>query len=83
MNHHGFAGHSFSGPVFRGLQHAAGIGAVAVGLAFMHFFPIRGWLAATAGMAVSAAIVAVVLAATWFPTRQVLRVTPRDALGRE
>jgi putative PEP-CTERM system TPR-repeat lipoprotein len=34
MNHHGFAGHSSSGPVFRGLQHAAGIGAVVVGLAF-------------------------------------------------
>ena len=56
---------------------------VAVGLAFMHFFPIRGWLAVTAGVAVSAAIVAVVLAATWLPTRQVLRATPRDALGSD
>jgi predicted permease len=53
---------------------------VAVGMAFMHFFPISGWLTAAAGILVSASIVGVVLAATWVPTRTVLRVTPRDAL---
>jgi predicted permease len=53
---------------------------VAVGMAFMHFFPVSGWLTALAGILVSASIVGVVLAATWVPTRTVLRVTPRDAL---
>lgn len=54
-----------------------------VGFGFMHFFPVSGWFTAAAGLAVSVAIVAVVLAATWVPARQVLRVTPRDALWRE
>jgi predicted permease len=53
---------------------------VIVGLAFNHFFPISGWLAASAGVLVSGSIVGVVLAATWVPTREVLRLTPRDAL---
>jgi hypothetical protein len=53
---------------------------VMVGLAFMHFFPVSGWLTASAGILVSLSIIAVVLAATWVPTRTVLRVTPRDAL---
>ena len=53
---------------------------VIVGLAFNHFFPISGWLAASAGVLVSGSIVGVVLATTWVPTREVLRVTPRDAL---
>lgn len=64
-----------------------GVGAVValplmlvVGLAFSRFFPIAPWVAVVTGVAVSAAIVAVVLAATWLPTRRALAVTPRDAL---
>jgi predicted permease len=53
------------------------------GLAFMHFFPLSGWLTFAAGLLVSGAIILLVLAATWVPTRDVLRVTPRDALWRE
>jgi putative PEP-CTERM system TPR-repeat lipoprotein len=34
MNHHSFRGHSFRDYRFRGLQHAAGIGALVVALAF-------------------------------------------------
>ncbi len=54
-----------------------------VGLGFQHFFPISGWLVATAAVLVSAAIVGLVLLATWVPTRKVLQVTPRDALWVE
>ncbi|MEO8450593.1 MAG: hypothetical protein ABI647_12410 [Gemmatimonadota bacterium] len=46
-------------------------------------FPISGWAATVAGVLVSASIVGVVLARTWGPTRQVLRVTPRDALWND
>ena len=67
-----------------------GIGAVValplmvlVGLAFARFFPIAPWLALSTGVGVSLAIVAVVLAATWIPTRRALAVAPRDALFRE
>lgn len=67
-----------------------GIGAVValplmvlVGLAFARFFPIAPWLALSIGVGVSLAIVAVVLAATWIPTRRALAVAPRDALFRE
>ena len=67
-----------------------GVGTVAAapiitvaGLAFMHFFPVSGWLTLAAGVLVSITIVVLVLAATWVPTRGVLRVTPRDALWRE
>ncbi len=54
-----------------------------VGMAFSYYFPISAWISLTAGLAVSLAIVALILAATWMPTRQVLRVTPRDALWRD
>jgi ABC-type antimicrobial peptide transport system permease subunit len=54
-----------------------------VALGFMHFFPISGWIALMAGVAVASSIVALVLLATWLPTRRVLRVTPRDALWTE
>jgi putative ABC transport system permease protein len=54
-----------------------------VGAAFTHFFPLGRALTAGSGILVSAAILAVVLAATWLPTRRVLRVPLRDALGRE
>lgn len=64
-----------------------GVGAVAalplmllVGLAFSRFFPIEPWIAMTTGVGVATAIVAVVLAATWAPTRKALAVAPRDAL---
>ncbi|MBK6485814.1 MAG: ABC transporter permease [Gemmatimonadetes bacterium] len=50
---------------------------VLTGLGFMHFFPIDGWIAFVAGVAVSLSIVVAVLGATWLPTRRVLRVTPR------
>lgn len=56
---------------------------VLTGLGFMHFFPIDGWIAFVAGVAVSLSIVVAVLGATWLPTRRVLRVTPREALGSE
>lgn len=56
---------------------------VIVGLAFSRFFPIAPWLAVSTGIAVSLSIVAVVLAATWVPTRRALRVAPRDALYGE
>lgn len=56
---------------------------LAVALGFMHFFPISGWLATGAAIAVAATIVALVLVATWLPTRRVLRVSARDALWTE
>jgi len=56
---------------------------LAVGAAFMHYFPISAWITLSAGVLVSLSIVALVLMATWVPTRDVLRVTPRDALWRE
>ena len=54
-----------------------------VGMAFMHFFPISGWLTLSVAVVVPCAIIVLVLAATWVPTRGALRVTPRDALCRE
>jgi hypothetical protein len=44
---------------------------------------LSGVLTAVSGILVSVGMVAVVLAATWLPTRKVLRVPLRDALGRE
>ncbi|MEO7521203.1 MAG: hypothetical protein ABIW79_05250 [Gemmatimonas sp.] len=49
----------------------------------MRYLPISALLTVTPGVVVSAAIVAVVLAATWLPTRKVVRMTIRDALSRE
>jgi len=54
-----------------------------IGATSTHYFPMSGALTATMGVLVSAAIVAVVLGATWLPTRKVLRVALRDALWRE
>jgi hypothetical protein len=56
---------------------------VVVGLAFMYYFPISGWLTLLTGALVSVSIVALILVATWMPTRHVLRVALRDALWRE
>jgi predicted permease len=55
----------------------------AIGGAFMHAFPISGWVTLAAGLLVSAAVLALVLAATAVPIRGVLRVSPRQALWRE
>ena len=54
-----------------------------IGAATTHYLPLSGTLAATVAVAVSLSIVAVVLAATWLPTRKVLRVALRDALWRD
>ena len=53
---------------------------VAIGIGFSTFFPIATGLAVTTGVLVAATIVSVVLAATYLPTRRVLRVPPRQAL---
>jgi len=55
----------------------------AVGAASTHFFPLGPLLTVTIGALVSIAIIAVVLGATWLPTRKVLRVELRDALWRD
>jgi hypothetical protein len=54
-----------------------------VGVAVTRFFPVSGVLTAIAGVVVSASIIVVILAATWLPTRKVLRVAMRDALWRD
>ena len=64
-----------------------GIGAVialplllAIGIGFSKFFPIAPGLAVATGVFVATTIVAVVLAATYLPTRRALAVSPRQAL---
>jgi hypothetical protein len=54
-----------------------------IGVATTAYLPLGGGVAAAAGVLVSIAIIAAVLAATWLPTRKVLRVPLRDALWRE
>ncbi len=56
---------------------------LALGVTASRLLPLGGGLTALAGVAVSAAIVGVVLAATWLPTRRVLRVPLRDAIWKE
>jgi predicted permease len=56
---------------------------VVIGVAASHLLPLGGTLTALSGVAVSAAIVGIVLAATWLPTRRVLRVPLRDAIWKE
>ena len=56
---------------------------IAIGVATTAYLPLGGVAAAASGVLVSMAIIAVVLAATWLPTRKVLRVPLRDALWRE
>jgi len=53
---------------------------VVTGIGFSKFFPIATTLAVTMGALVAATIVGVVLAATYLPTRRVLRIPPRQAL---
>ena len=50
---------------------------------FSYFFPIAYGVSAGIALLVSAAITAIVLAASWHPARHALRVEPRDALGSE
>ncbi len=50
------------------------------GIGFSHYFPIGAALSIATGLLVSGTIVAVVLAATYLPTRRVLKVPPRQAL---
>ena len=54
-----------------------------IGVAATRLLPLGVTLTAIAGVVVSAAIVGVVLAATWFPTRKAMRVPLRNALVRE
>jgi hypothetical protein len=54
-----------------------------VGVGFWQFFPIGLVVSIVTGLLVGATIVAVVLLATYVPTRQVLAIPPRDALWRE
>ena len=54
-----------------------------VGVGFSHYFPIGIALSIATGLLVSGTIVAVVLAATYLPTRRVLAVSPRQALWGE
>jgi ABC-type antimicrobial peptide transport system permease subunit len=56
---------------------------LAIGVAATRLFPVGGALTAAAGVLVSTAIVAMVLATTWLPTRRVLSVPLRDAIWKE
>jgi ABC-type antimicrobial peptide transport system permease subunit len=67
-----------------------GIGAVIalpltllVGWGFSRYFPIALAVSVGTALGVSAAITALVLAATWLPTRRAIAIEPRDALWRE
>jgi ABC-type antimicrobial peptide transport system permease subunit len=54
-----------------------------VGIGFARYFPVGVAVPVVTGVAVAATIVGVVLAATYLPTRRVLSVPPREALGSE
>jgi hypothetical protein len=54
-----------------------------IGIVFSQFVPIGVGLSVATGVLVCATIVAVVLAATYLPTRRVLKVPPRQALWGE
>jgi putative ABC transport system permease protein len=56
---------------------------IVIGVAASQLLPLGGTLTAVAGVGVSAAIVGVVLAATWLPTRRVLSVPLRDAIWKD
>jgi hypothetical protein len=56
---------------------------IAIGVGATSYLPLGGAVAAASGVLVSVAIIAAVLAATWLPTRKVLRVELRDALWRD
>ena len=54
-----------------------------IGVAATRLLPLGAALTSITGVVVSAAIVGVVLAATWVPTRKAMRVPLRNALVRE
>ncbi len=54
-----------------------------VGWSFSQYFPIGLALSVATAVLVSLSITAVVLAATWLPTRRAIAIEPRDALWRE
>jgi ABC-type antimicrobial peptide transport system permease subunit len=56
---------------------------IAIGWGFSLMLPISFGLLAAVAMAVSTAIILIVLAATWLPTRRAVAIAPRDALWRE
>src|SRR5215210_2427243 len=67
-----------------------GVGAVValplmlvVGVGFARYFPIGVAVPLITGVVVAGTIVGVVLAATYLPTRRVLKVPPREALWSE
>jgi putative ABC transport system permease protein len=54
-----------------------------VGWGFSRYFPITLAVSVGTALGVAAAITALVLAATWLPTRRAITIEPRDALWRE
>lgn len=56
---------------------------IAVAIGFAAFFPVPLGIALGSAVFVAAAIVAVVLLATYVPTRRALAIAPRDALGTD
>jgi predicted permease len=56
---------------------------LAIGWGFSLVFPISFVLSVGAALAVSAAIAAIVLGATWLPTRRAIAIEPREALWRD
>ncbi len=54
-----------------------------VGWGFSRFFPIELTVSVGTALAVSAAVTALVIAATWLPTRRAIAIEPREALWRE
>jgi len=56
---------------------------IVIGVATTAYLPLGAGVAWASGLVVSVAIITAVLAATWLPTRKVLRVPLRDALWRD
>lgn len=54
-----------------------------VGWGFSRYFPISAEISVLVAVMVSAAVIGVVLLATWVPTRRAVRMEVRDALWRE
>jgi hypothetical protein len=56
---------------------------LAIGYGFSRYFPLSLGVTLTTAVAVSLVITAIVMAATWLPTRRAIAIEPRDALWRE
>jgi hypothetical protein len=54
-----------------------------VGVGFATQFPVGYTVPIVSALGVGAAIVGVVLLATWIPTRRVLLISPREAIWRD